>query len=64
MDVINFILNLKFTDKINLVMFIFKFNMIYKGLYKLFNKENKKIILLKNNIDFYSFTRSKDFNVF
>ena len=59
--VLKFFYNLKFRDKLSLMTILFKFNMIYRGLLKLFSDDISDMILLNEDIDIYSFTRSKNF---
>jgi hypothetical protein len=59
--VFKFFFNLKFKDKLNLMKILFKFNMIYKGLNKMFTNEFKNTIFLEEDTNIYSFTRSKKF---
>ena len=59
--VLKFFYNLKFRDKLRLMTILFKFNMMYRGLLKIFSGDISNMILLKEDIDIYSFTRSKNF---
>lgn len=59
--VFKFFANLQFKDKLNLMKILFKFNMIYKGLKKMFSNEFTNMILLEDDTNIYFFTRSKKF---
>ena len=59
--VFKFLFNLKIEDKLNLMKILFKFNMIYKGLKKIFSNEFRNMILIEEETNIYTFTRSKKF---
>jgi transposase len=59
--VFKFLFNLKIEDKLNLMKILFKFNMIYKGLKKIFSNEFRNMILIEEETNIYFFTRSKKF---
>jgi len=53
-----FFYDLQLKDKLNLMKILFRFNIIYKGVKKIFSNQFTNIILLKEDTNIYSFTRS------
>ena len=60
-ELLNFFINLKYYDKLAILILPFQLNIIIKGINKIFFRKNVKVIELNNHINIYEFTRKNKF---